>query len=89
MRKFILKKILTFFIFFFSGTRIIYERAFLMNLKNSPLSRTPPNNVPLGLVRGQPNIPIARSHLQNNHNLHAPRRPSKIDDSQEQFEIDL
>ncbi|XP_073239135.1 eukaryotic translation initiation factor 4E-binding protein 2-like isoform X1 [Porites lutea] len=29
------------------GTRIIYERKFLLDLRNSPLSRTPPRNLPL------------------------------------------
>lgn len=29
---------------FYAGTRIVYERAFLMNLRNSPVSRTPPRN---------------------------------------------
>ncbi|XP_076326855.1 eukaryotic translation initiation factor 4E-binding protein 2-like isoform X1 [Tachypleus tridentatus] len=28
------------------GTRIIYERAFLMQLKNSPVAKTPPKNMP-------------------------------------------
>lgn len=32
---------------FSSGTRIIYERKFLLELRNSPLSRTPPRNLPL------------------------------------------
>ena len=31
----------------FLGTRIIYERKFLLDLRNSPLSRTPPRNLPL------------------------------------------
>lgn len=31
----------------FIGTRIIYERKFLLDLRNSPLSRTPPQNLPL------------------------------------------
>ncbi|XP_022110039.1 eukaryotic translation initiation factor 4E-binding protein 2-like [Acanthaster planci] len=29
------------------GTRIIYERQFLMNLRDSPLARTPPANLPV------------------------------------------
>ncbi|GFS65733.1 eukaryotic translation initiation factor 4E-binding protein 2 [Trichonephila inaurata madagascariensis] len=28
------------------GTRIIYERAFLMQMRNSPIARTPPKNLP-------------------------------------------
>ncbi|XP_055386103.1 eukaryotic translation initiation factor 4E-binding protein [Condylostylus longicornis] len=42
------------------GTRLIYERAFMMNLKSSPLSQTPPKNIPQCLIRGQPNIPIKK-----------------------------
>ena len=33
--------------FYSSGTRIIYDRKFLLELRNSPLSRTPPRNLPL------------------------------------------
>jgi len=28
------------------GTKIIYERAFLMEMRNSPMARTPPKNLP-------------------------------------------
>jgi hypothetical protein len=35
-----------------SGTKIIYERNFLLNLKNSPLSQTPPKNIPCHLMKG-------------------------------------
>ena len=28
------------------GTKIVYERAFLINMRNSPLARTPPKNLP-------------------------------------------
>ena len=28
------------------GTKIVYERAFLINMRNSPLARTPPKNMP-------------------------------------------
>merc|ERR1712215_35750 len=28
------------------GTKIVYERAFLVNMRNSPLSQTPPANMP-------------------------------------------
>ncbi|XP_063698495.1 eukaryotic translation initiation factor 4E-binding protein [Culicoides brevitarsis] len=78
------------------GTRIVYERAFLMNLKNSPLSRTPPNNVPLGLLKGQPNIPINRktppkSNLATmssppKHQNHLNNNSSNNDD---QFDMDM
>lgn len=32
---------------FATGTRIIYERKFLMELRNSPLARTPPVDLPV------------------------------------------
>ena len=28
------------------GTKIVYERAFLVNMRNSPMARTPPTNLP-------------------------------------------
>lgn len=28
-----------------AGTRIVYERNFLMQLKNSPMAKTPPKNI--------------------------------------------
>lgn len=28
------------------GTRIVYDRAFLMQLRNSPIAKTPPKNLP-------------------------------------------
>lgn len=44
---------------FYAGTRIVYERAFLMNLRNSPISRTPPRStlaIPSELLKGTPAI---------------------------------
>jgi hypothetical protein len=29
-----------------SGTRIVYERAFLMQMRHSPLAKSPPPNLP-------------------------------------------
>jgi hypothetical protein len=34
------------------GTRIVYERAFLINMRNSPMARTPPKNLPY--IPGEP-----------------------------------
>lgn len=67
---------------FFSGTRLIYERSFMMNLKSSPLSQTPPKNVPTCLLRGQPNTPFPKKPSP------VSRSPPKMDD-QEQFIMDL
>uniref|UniRef100_A0A6B2E854 Putative eukaryotic translation initiation factor 4e binding protein 4ebp n=1 Tax=Phlebotomus kandelakii TaxID=1109342 RepID=A0A6B2E854_9DIPT len=70
------------------GTRIIYDRAFLMNLKNSPLSRTPPTNLPPALMRGSP---------QKNDAWKAPKQPRRAskdqatrhNDQDQQFDIDI
>ena len=32
-------------LYFIAGTRIIYERKFLLQMQNSPLSRSPPKNM--------------------------------------------
>ncbi|XP_055711706.1 eukaryotic translation initiation factor 4E-binding protein [Phlebotomus papatasi] len=71
------------------GTRIIYDRAFLMNLKNSPLSRTPPKNLPPALMRGSP--------AQKNNGWKAPaNQPRRASNDQatrhheeQQFDIDI
>ncbi|KAK2579497.1 hypothetical protein KPH14_010808 [Odynerus spinipes] len=67
------------------GTRIVYERAFLMNLRDSPISRTPPRNIPsipAELLKVTPTIttpakiPIVKDSLV-------------IEESPEQFEMDM
>jgi hypothetical protein len=65
-----------------------------MNLKNSPLSRTPPSNVPSHLLKGEP---TARCMNPNVHNGTKPRvqqftktSPAKpTDDHDDQFDMDL
>lgn len=49
----------------FAGTKIVYERTFLMNLKNSPLSRTPPKNIPCHLMKDDK----TNFHQHNHQNL--------------------
>lgn len=75
-------------LFSLPGTRIVYERAFLMNLKNSPLARTPPsnlNNLPHNILRngttGVTSKPKPQQQPQNS--------PPKFDEHQEQFDMDL
>ncbi|XP_058446363.1 eukaryotic translation initiation factor 4E-binding protein [Malaya genurostris] len=71
------------------GTRIVYERAFLMNLKNSPLSRTPPsnlNNLPHNILRNSPKTMLSSKPKVQQQNRNS---PSKYDDHQEQFDMDL
>ena len=47
------------------GTRIVYERAFLMNMRNSPLAKTPPKNLPNipGIVERKKVFIFPISHL--------------------------
>jgi len=44
------------------GTKIVYERTFLMNLRNSPLSHTPPKNIPCHLMKDDKNPYHHHSH---------------------------
>jgi len=71
------------------GTRIIYERAFLMNLKNSPLSRTPPSNLPSTLIKGCKNVPMSK--LNNNRHANSISRspPTQKTCDEQQFDLDL
>ncbi|KAG7209044.1 hypothetical protein KM043_015203 [Ampulex compressa] len=64
------------------GTRIVYERAFLMNLRNSPISQTPPRNIPAippQLLKSTPSITTTK----------AAKDSLVIEESSEQFEMDM
>lgn len=50
-----------------NGTKIVYERTFLINLKNSPLSQTPPKNIPCHLLKDD-NSPFHNHNQQNTLN---------------------
>jgi translation initiation factor 4E binding protein 2 len=73
------------------GTRIIYERAFLMNLKNSPLSRTPPSNVPSTLIRGCKNVPMSKLNGNRYTTTHSVSRspPTHKGNEEHQFDMEL
>lgn len=72
------------------GTKIVYERSFLIGLRNSPLSRTPPKNIPIGLQRGQPNIPInGTTKTQQTHPQKRLSTSPKQVSHDDQFEMDL
>ncbi|GLG94656.1 Uncharacterized protein GBIM_01826 [Gryllus bimaculatus] len=45
------------------GTRIVYERAFLLQLRHSPLARTPPKNIPSALIRGASHDDSAKENI--------------------------
>lgn len=57
-----------------NGTKIVYERTFLMNLRNSPLSHTPPKNIPCHLMKDD-NSPFHHHNHQNQMNgtYHPPK----------------
>lgn len=60
-----MKPLLMRYIFVSVGTRIVYERAFLMQLRNSPIARTPPKNYPnfpASLIKGV-NTPKENSNI--------------------------
>ncbi|XP_012341528.1 eukaryotic translation initiation factor 4E-binding protein 2 [Apis florea] len=68
------------------GTRIVYERDFLMNLRNSPISRTPPRNMPS--IPGEllkHTSPNPLTSIKNQINKDTP----VIEESAEQFEMDM
>lgn len=73
------------------GTRIIYERSFLMNLKNSPLSRTPPSNVPSTLIRGCKNVPMSKLSNDHHSSVNSVSRspPERKSHHDQQFDMDL
>ncbi|KAH8237529.1 hypothetical protein KR038_004134 [Drosophila bunnanda] len=69
------------------GTKLIYERAFMKNLRASPLSQTPPSNVPSCLMRGTPRTPF-RKCVPVPTELVKKTKSLKIED-QEQFQLEL
>ena len=50
------------------GTKIIYERAFLLRMRNSPLSKTPPANLPVIPGVTVPKDPNARKSPEKESN---------------------
>jgi len=55
------------------GTRIVYERAFLMQMRQSPLARTPPANLPV--------IPGVTCPASTSPNKNCSTSPKKHNDS--------
>lgn len=67
------------------GTRIVYERAVLMQLRNSPVARTPPKNYPnfpTSLMKG---IDISKEAT----NIIASPTKKDADESQDQFQMEI
>ncbi|RZC34991.1 eukaryotic translation initiation factor 4E-binding protein 2 [Asbolus verrucosus] len=70
------------------GTKIVYEKAVLMNLRNSPISKTPPSyGIPESLMKGKMHHYNA-AHKRCNGKNHV---SNKFDDSHDdhQFQIDI
>ena len=55
------------FTMMFAGTRIIYERAFLMQCRNSPLAKSPPANLPKIPGVTSPDTGAAGDSKENGH----------------------
>jgi len=82
------------------GTRIVYERNVLMQLRNSPLARTPPKNLQFTPGFSPGKSPTKQSGLCENNNTERKNSPdrraspiaqehtTRVNDS-EQFEMDL
>ena len=74
------------------GTRIIYDRSFLMNLKNSPVARTPPKDfLPPGIAKGS--SPVSSSQLsvspKSQFTKPAPAPKKSVSKDEEQFDMDM
>lgn len=67
------------------GTRIIYDRSFLMQCRNSPLAKSPPVNLP--------KIPgVTAPQLEDNkikENGHEGEQKPKAEGDEPQFEMDI
>ncbi|KAE8739620.1 eukaryotic translation initiation factor 4E-binding protein [Frankliniella occidentalis] len=73
------------------GTRVVYERNFLLQLRNSPLSRTPPSNlpnIPESLLKGSVDRPIISPPKENGAIKTVPVKKDANPD-EEQFEMDM
>lgn len=67
----------------FAGTKIVYERTFLMSLKNSPLSQTPPKNIPCHLMKDDK----SSFHNKNHQNIkNGSFQPNKNNNNQKKNE---
>lgn len=76
------------------GTKIVYQKSVLMNLRNSPIAKTPPKwDIPDHLVKGSP--PKTNLNSNNNKNkkkITQQRSPvisvNEVDDG-DQFDMDI
>merc|ERR1719150_358131 len=76
------------------GTRIVYERAFLIQMRESPLAKSPPANLPLipGVTVPSQSSPDSKSSSNHEQKLQTVKRsrqllPLKEDDEQFDKEV--
>uniref|UniRef100_A0A8D3CZN2 Eukaryotic translation initiation factor 4E binding protein 2 n=2 Tax=Scophthalmus maximus TaxID=52904 RepID=A0A8D3CZN2_SCOMX len=70
------------------GTRIIYDRKFLLDRRNSPIAQTPPARLPV--IPGVTSQNVLRENQKNEANNHVNNhdgKPATGDDAQ--FEMDI
>lgn len=81
-------------LFFCLGTKIVYEKTFLLNLRNSPISKTPPTyGIPDALIRGSKNSPPKHNYYNKSYNNNMKKTPLKQRNNKsnddEQFHMEL
>ncbi|KAM9847446.1 eukaryotic translation initiation factor 4E-binding protein 2 isoform 2-T2 [Aulostomus maculatus] len=70
------------------GTRIIYDRKFLLDMRNSPIAQTPPAHLPvIPGVTSQNILNENQKNEANNHINNHDGKPTTGDDAQ--FEMDI
>uniref|UniRef100_A0A8C4J547 Eukaryotic translation initiation factor 4E binding protein 1 n=1 Tax=Dromaius novaehollandiae TaxID=8790 RepID=A0A8C4J547_DRONO len=67
------------------GTRIIYDRKFLMECRNSPVAKTPPSDLPD--IPGVTSPNVEESKTENNHVQNYDEKVSVGEE--EQFDMDI
>ncbi|KAM9326219.1 eukaryotic translation initiation factor 4E-binding protein 2 [Gastrophryne carolinensis] len=69
------------------GTRIIYDRKFLLDCRNSPLAQTPPHRLPAIPGVTSPNTAVDEPKVETNNINNHDRKTAIGDDAQ--FEMDI
>ncbi|XP_010172279.1 eukaryotic translation initiation factor 4E-binding protein 1 [Antrostomus carolinensis] len=68
-----------------TGTRIIYDRKFLMECRNSPVAKTPPSDLPD--IPGVTSPNVEELKIENNHVQNCDEKVSAGEE--EQFDMDI
>jgi len=69
------------------GTKIVYERAFLINMRNSPLARTPPRNLPA--IPGVTSDFAKKDDAIKDEKKGEANHNNKAEDADDQFSMDI